>query len=57
MHIIDKLVRKSAAVSPNPFLRRKLIYLLVKDDEGYGLPPSILNDADALIAKLSETQV
>ena len=52
LHVIEQLVRRAAKVSDNPFERRKLIYILVKDEEGYGLPPSILDMADELIARI-----
>jgi hypothetical protein len=49
IRIIERLVRMAFAVSDNPFKRRKLLNILVEDHKGYALPPSILQDADALI--------
>ena len=52
--VIERLVGKAAAVSENPFKRRKFLYLLVKNHEGYALPPTILEDADELIRLIHE---
>jgi hypothetical protein len=54
LHVIEQLVRRAAKVSDNPFERRKLIYILVEDEKGYGLPPSILDIADELIARIRQ---
>jgi hypothetical protein len=56
LHLIEQLVRKSWTVSDNPFLRRKLLEILVADDEGYALPPAILETADELIARIRQSE-
>jgi hypothetical protein len=52
--VMDVLVRKACAFSGNPLRRRKLLHILVEEHEGYALPPSILDDADAVIELIQQ---
>ncbi len=54
IRIIETLVLKAIGVSENPFMRRKLLSILVEDHKGYALPPRILQEADAIIEMILE---
>jgi hypothetical protein len=56
LHVIEQLVRKALKISDNPFKRRRLLDVLVRDHEGYALPPWILEQADALIESILEDE-
>lgn len=47
--VFEQLVHEVAPVSDNPLVRRKLLYTLIEDEEGYALPPTVLDDARALV--------
>jgi len=52
LDLMEGLVRRAFDVSDNPLSRRKLLYIVVKDDEGYALPPHLLEVMDELVKSL-----
>ena len=56
LDIFRQLIDKVCTVIEHPMERRKLLYILVEDHEGYALPPGILDDADEIIRRILDEQ-
>jgi hypothetical protein len=54
--VFERLISEVARVSDNPLVRRRLLYVLVKDHEGYALHPSIVDDARQLVTMVLESE-
>jgi hypothetical protein len=52
--LIEGVVRRALPVSDNPLERRKLIYIAVEDEQGYALPPRILEDMETVVRMITE---
>lgn len=49
---MEALVRQTLAVSDNPLRRRKLLYIVVKEEEGYALPPQLPETTGELVRRI-----